>query len=155
MSESQTSDSDGFLSPELSASPDKNSDRFKPLMMKIQTNNVNKCVTTDGRKLHVNDIIWGKIQGFPWWPGRVMSITITKRDNGLIIAQLAHVAWFGSSTRSHMPCDEIFPFLEDFKVRYNKKKRGPYKLAIRQATMAARRTSGDGSLDTGIQHVDS
>ena len=112
-------------------------DTLRPLMMKIQSQSVSKCVMADDRTIHVEDIVWGKIQGFPWWPGRVMSIMVTQKDNGIIITQTAHVAWFGSSTMSHMQCSELYPFLEDFKLRYNKKKRGPYRSAIKQATLAA------------------
>lgn len=54
------------------------------------------------------DIVWGKVVGFPWWPGRVLSVTPTSR---------AHVAWFASTTSSLMPCDSLSPFLEDYKVK--------------------------------------
>lgn len=113
--------------------------RTHPLMMRIQTRNETKCETDDGRTLMVNDIVWGKIHGFPWWPGKIVSITISQRDNGTLISQTAHVSWYGSSTMSHMPCSELYPFLEDFKIRFNKKKRGPYKVAIKQATLAAQK----------------
>ena len=109
----------------------------KPLMMRIQTRTVTKCTLPDQRSLCAGDIVWGKIHGFPWWPGKIISITVSQRDNGVVIKQYAHVSWFGSSTMSHMPCSELFPFLDDFKLRYNKKKRGPYKQAIKQATLAA------------------
>ncbi|XP_033757788.1 PWWP domain-containing protein 2A-like [Pecten maximus] len=110
---------------------DTNIESLRPLMMKIQTHDVTKCVATDGRSIHVGDIVWGKIQGFPWWPGRVLSITVSQRDNGTMIRQLAHVSWFGSSTMSHIQCSDLYPFLEDFKLRFNRKKRGPYKMAIK------------------------
>ena len=111
--------------------------RTHPLMMRIQTRNVSRCEADDGRSLTVGDIVWGKIHGFPWWPGKIVSITISQRDSGIMISQTAHVSWYGSSTMSHMPCSELYPFLEDFKLRFNKKKRGPYKTAIKQATLAA------------------
>lgn len=62
-----------------------------------------------GRLLRVSpgDIVWGKVVGFPWWPGRVLSVTPTSR---------AHVAWYASTTSSQMPCDSLSPFLEDYKV---------------------------------------
>ncbi|XP_063621967.1 PWWP domain-containing protein 2A-like [Cydia splendana] len=75
------------------------------------------------------DIVWGKVVGFPWWPGRVLSVTPTAR---------AHVAWFASTTSSLMPCDSLSPFLEDFKMRFNKKKRGAYKEAVKMATIEAK-----------------
>ncbi|CAG9132646.1 unnamed protein product [Plutella xylostella] len=75
------------------------------------------------------DIVWGKVVGFPWWPGRVLSVSLESK---------AHVAWFASKTSSMIPCDSLSPFLEDYKVRFNKKKRGPYKEAVKQATIEAK-----------------
>ncbi|CAH2046638.1 unnamed protein product, partial [Iphiclides podalirius] len=91
----------------------------------------NTTESVGGRPLRVSpgDIVWGKVVGFPWWPGRVLSVTATSR---------AHVAWFASSTSSLIPCDSLSPFLEDYKIRFNKKKRGPYKEAVKQATIEAR-----------------
>lgn len=64
-----------------------------------------------GKLLRVSpgDIVWGKVVGFPWWPGRVLSVTPASR---------AHVAWYASTTSSLMPCDSLSPFLEDYKVCY-------------------------------------
>ena len=126
---------------------DENVEAFRPLMMKIQTNSVSKCVTSDGRKISIGDIVWGKIQGFPWWPGRVLSIAVSKRDNDIVFRQLAHVSWFGSSTMSNIQCSDLYPFLEDFKLRYKRKKRGPYKVAIKQATIAAQSSSNTHDID--------
>lgn len=85
-----------------------------------------------GKLLRVSpgDIVWGKVVGFPWWPGRVLSVTASSK---------AHVAWYASTTSSLMPCDSLSPFLEDYKIRFNKKKRGPYKEAVKQATIEAKR----------------
>lgn len=62
-----------------------------------------------GQLLRVSpgDIVWGKVVGFPWWPGRVLSVTPSSK---------AHVAWYASTTSSLMPCDSLSPFLEDYKV---------------------------------------
>uniref|UniRef100_A0A2R5LLP9 PWWP domain-containing protein n=2 Tax=Ornithodoros turicata TaxID=34597 RepID=A0A2R5LLP9_9ACAR len=121
--------------------PARDGDRMKPLMMRISTHTVKRCTLETGREMAVGDIVWGKIHGFPWWPGKVLALTISQRDNGVTINQQAHVAWFGSSTSSYMPCHQLTPFLDDFKVRYNKKKRGPYKEAIRQATLEAQQVA--------------
>lgn len=32
---------------------------------------VASCDTGDGRIMEVGDVVWGKIHGFPWWPGKV------------------------------------------------------------------------------------
>ncbi|XP_075532789.1 uncharacterized protein LOC142566000 [Dermacentor variabilis] len=117
--------------------PLREMDKVKPLMMRISTHNVKRCTLDGGREMAVGDIVWGKIHGFPWWPGKVLALSVSQRDNGAAINQQAHVAWFGSSTSSYMPCHQLSPFLDDFKARYNKKKRGPYKEAIRQATLEA------------------
>lgn len=53
------------------------------------------------------DVVWGKVIGFPWWPGRVLSMTATTR---------AHVAWYASTTSSQIPCNSLSPFLDDYKV---------------------------------------
>ncbi|CAH0683291.1 unnamed protein product [Spodoptera exigua] len=58
-------------------------------------------------RVSVGDIVWGKVVGFPWWPGKVLNVTPSSR---------AHVAWYASTTSSLMPCDSLSPFLEDFKV---------------------------------------
>lgn len=82
-----------------------------PVMMRITAQAVTSGLSADGRRLGVGDVVWGKIHGFPWWPGKVLSIT----DTGSTGPQ-AHVAWYGSSTSSLMPCDQLSPFLENFKV---------------------------------------
>ncbi|GAB6030608.1 hypothetical protein CHUAL_007469 [Chamberlinius hualienensis] len=128
------------------------SDReIRPLMMRIVSHVVNKCTLEDGRAMSVGDVVWGKIHGFPWWPGKVLSITVSQRDNGILINQQAHVAWFGSSTSSCMPCRHLVPFLEDFQTRYNKKKRGPYKEAIKQAIRAAQVNANGDICDLSVQ----
>lgn len=140
--------SDGSLSEENESPPHgEGMEVIRPLMMRIQTRDVSKCIANDGRYIHVGDIVWGKIQGFPWWPGRVLTISVSQRDNGLVITQVAQVSWFGSSTMSHMQCTELQPFLEDFNLRYNRKKRGAYKMAIKQATVAAQSLHGTNSID--------
>ncbi|XP_012281605.1 PWWP domain-containing protein 2A [Orussus abietinus] len=109
-----------------------------PLVMRLAATPVPHCLTANGRRMDVGDVVWGKIHGFPWWPGKVLSITVSCKEDGSSAGPQAHVAWYGSSTSSLMSCDQLSPFLETFKTRYNKKKRGPYKEAIRQAQNEAR-----------------
>lgn len=109
-----------------------------PLVMRLAATPVPHCLTANGRRMDVGDVVWGKIHGFPWWPGKVLSITVSCKEDGTSSGPQAHVAWYGSSTSSLMSCDQLSPFLETFKTRYNKKKRGPYKEAIRQAQTEAR-----------------
>ena len=111
---------------------------LRPLMMRIHTRTVATGTTANGQPLTAGDVVWGKIHGFPWWPGRVGAMTESRTDGGAVVARLAHISWFGSSTVSHMPCAQLCPFLEDFALRYNRKKRGAYKRAIKQATLFVR-----------------
>ncbi|KAK6639281.1 hypothetical protein RUM43_007553 [Polyplax serrata] len=141
------SSSSGSKSPSNSDASDDHSDTVpdfpgNPLMVRIPAQTINSCQMSDGRSMAVGDVVWGKIHGFPWWPGKVLSITKSLKDDGLCTTPQAHVAWYGSSTSSLMSCDQLNPFLETFQIRYNKKKRGPYKEAIRQATTEAKRGEG-------------
>ncbi|XP_018328378.1 PWWP domain-containing protein 2A-like [Agrilus planipennis] len=104
-----------------------------PLILRMNSQTVTSALGADGVRLAVGDVVWGKIHGFPWWPGKVLTITASSQQ-----VPQAHVAWYGSSTSSLIQCDQLSPYLENFKIRYNKKKRGPYKEAIRQATTEAK-----------------
>ncbi|XP_043191552.1 PWWP domain-containing protein 2B-like isoform X2 [Amphibalanus amphitrite] len=95
---------------------------------------VSSCQLPDGRRLSLNDVIWGKVHGFPWWPGKVMCI-----NDGGPAFQEAYVSWYGSTTSSLMPCSQLLPFLDTFESRVNRKRRGPYREAVRQATLEAER----------------
>ncbi|EFN89370.1 PWWP domain-containing protein 2B [Harpegnathos saltator] len=123
--------------PEVETAPDF-PPQSHPLVMRLAATPVAHCLTANGRRMDVGDVVWGKIHGFPWWPGKVLSITVSCKEDGTSSGPQAHVAWYGSSTSSLMSCDQLSPFLETFKTRYNKKKRGPYKEAIRQAQNEAR-----------------
>ncbi|OQR67411.1 hypothetical protein BIW11_02201 [Tropilaelaps mercedesae] len=98
--------------------------------------------------LRKGDIVWGKVMGFPWWPGRILSLgaedetpSAAESSNTALQNGEAHVAWFGSSTSSRILTSSLAPFLRDFKLRYNRRKRGPYKEAIRQASQEAKARS--------------
>ncbi|KAJ8941306.1 hypothetical protein NQ318_017846 [Aromia moschata] len=104
-----------------------------PLMLRINAQTMSSAVGADGVRLLVGDVVWGKIHGFPWWPGKILTMTSCGAQG-----PQAHVAWYGSSTSSLMQCDQLSHYLDNFKVRYNKKKKGPYKEAIKQATTEAR-----------------
>lgn len=98
-----------------------------------------KCVGTDGRCMCVGDIVWAKIAGFPWWPARVLSLTVCRSgDGGGVVKQEARVAWFGSRTTSLLPLSHTSPFLETFQTRFDRKRKGPYRRAIAEAANAAK-----------------
>ena len=82
---------------------------------------VSKCVSTyessGGKHISVGDVIWGKIIGFPWWPGRVCAITVNENKDGVIMDYIADIDWYCSPTKSNLPCASIHPFLEDYEKR--------------------------------------
>ncbi|KAK7110964.1 hypothetical protein V1264_014753 [Littorina saxatilis] len=135
----------GFVpTPGMLGSGSRSEDISRMPMMKIHSQNLSSCMTGEGREIRVGDVQWGKVQGFPWWPCRIMTIKMTHRDHreqDLIVTQVCHVSWFGSSTVSDLPPSELRPFREEFMRRHNKKKRGPYQVAVQQAMMATELTT--------------
>ncbi|KAE8613790.1 hypothetical protein XENTR_v10007872 [Xenopus tropicalis] len=108
------------------------------LKIKMFSKNVSKCVTPDGRTICVGDIVWAKIYGFPWWPARILAITVSRKDTGLLVRQEARISWFGSPTTSFLALSQLTPFLENFQSRFNKKRKGLYRKAITEAAKAAK-----------------
>lgn len=82
---------------------------------------ISKCVSTyessSGKHISVGDVIWGKIIGFPWWPGRVCAITANENKDGVIMDYIADIDWYCSPTKSNLPCSSIHPFLEEYEKR--------------------------------------
>nr|XP_054766599.1 PWWP domain-containing protein 2A-like isoform X1 [Lytechinus pictus]XP_054766601.1 PWWP domain-containing protein 2A-like isoform X1 [Lytechinus pictus] len=109
----------------------------------IHKKNVTKSIMPCGRTVCVGDIIWGKITGFPWWPGRIVQIIVTRSNEGSITLQEAQITWFASRSISFMPLTKLPPFLGEFKKYYDKKRKGLYKEAITQATKAAEALSSE------------
>ncbi|XP_060942386.1 PWWP domain-containing protein 2A [Limanda limanda] len=105
----------------------------------VFSKSVSRCPLPDGRTVCVGDIVWAKIYGFPWWPARVLGITVVRRgDTGLAVRQEARVSWFGSPTTSFLPLAQLSPFLETFQSRFDRKRKGPYRRAIAEAASAAK-----------------
>ncbi|ELW65825.1 PWWP domain-containing protein 2A, partial [Tupaia chinensis] len=124
--------------PSTSSSSKEEKRLSHSLQTKVFSKNVSKCVTPDGRTICVGDIVWAKIYGFPWWPARILTITVSQKDDGLLVGQEAHISWFGSPTTSCFALSQLFPFLENFQSRFNKKRKGLYRKAITEAAKAAR-----------------
>ncbi|XP_056586558.1 PWWP domain-containing protein 2A [Triplophysa dalaica] len=131
----------GTSSAFASASPSAPKDdkkRSKSHKATVFSKNVSKCVVLDGRTICVGDIVWAKILGFPWWPARILAITVSRKDNGLLVRQEARVSWFGSPTTSFLAITQLAPFLENFQSRFDKKRKGLYRKAITEAAKAAK-----------------
>ena len=86
----------------------------------------------------VGDIVWGKVHGHPWWPGKVLAISgIRNEDSRNPWDRDAHVSWFGSNTSSIMCLHGLQLFLPNFSKRHKRRKKGFYRVAVRQAQEAA------------------
>lgn len=85
----------------------------------------------------VGDIVWGKVHGHPWWPGKVLAISgIRSEESSNPWDRDAHVSWFGSNTSSIMRLHCLQLFAPNFSKRHKRRKKGCYRLAIRQAKEA-------------------
>ncbi|KAM5271864.1 PWWP domain-containing protein 2B [Ctenodactylus gundi] len=141
LDESRSSGSEAAASPDAGAtgpSCPAAGRTVPPLTVRLHTHSVSKCVTDDGRTVAVGDVVWGKIHGFPWWPARVLDISLGQKGDGEPSWQEAKVSWFGSPTTSFLSISKLAPFSEFFKLRFNRKKRGMYRRAITEAANAAR-----------------
>uniref|UniRef100_W5MT29 PWWP domain containing 2A n=1 Tax=Lepisosteus oculatus TaxID=7918 RepID=W5MT29_LEPOC len=124
--------------PSTSSASKEDKKLSNSLKATVFSKNVSKCVTPDGRTICVGDIVWAKIYGFPWWPARILAITVSRKDNGLLVRQEARISWFGSPTTSFLALSQLSPFLENFQSRFNKKRKGLYRKAITEAAKAAK-----------------
>ncbi|XP_066573182.1 PWWP domain-containing protein 2A [Amia ocellicauda] len=133
-----SSSSSSSSSSTMAASSKDDKKLSKSLKGTVFSKNVSKCVTPDGRTICVGDIVWAKIYGFPWWPARILAITVSRKDSGLLVRQEARISWFGSPTTSFLALSQLSPFLENFQSRFNKKRKGLYRKAITEAAKAAK-----------------
>jgi hypothetical protein len=88
-------------------------------------------------KLPVNWMVWGKIPGYDWWPGYILSYEKGKPDVELededIIGNnevVAMIKWFGDNQLSQVPCHKIHSFGEFIDYFIPTKLKGLYKKAV-------------------------
>uniref|UniRef100_A0A8C2CC49 DNA (cytosine-5-)-methyltransferase n=1 Tax=Cyprinus carpio TaxID=7962 RepID=A0A8C2CC49_CYPCA len=51
------------------------------------------CILQDGRGFGIGELVWGKLRGFSWWPGRIVSWLMTGRSRAA--EGTRWVMWFG------------------------------------------------------------
>jgi hypothetical protein len=101
-----------------------------PVSKAKKTSNNVTCIPE--KQVSVGNIVWGKVHGHPWWPGRVLAVS-GNFGEGSETTNHAHVTWFGSNTSSIMPVNELQHFVANFSRRHKKAKRGGYRKAVKQA----------------------
>lgn len=103
---------------------------------------VDSAQLKDGHTMCSGDVVWGKAEGNPWWPGKILNLMMIEecpeKEEG---NAHAHISWYTSSTTTTIPCTEVRPFLEFYEAQYNKRKKGNYKEAVKLATEDARQAS--------------
>uniref|UniRef100_A0A8C4QKZ0 DNA (cytosine-5-)-methyltransferase n=1 Tax=Eptatretus burgeri TaxID=7764 RepID=A0A8C4QKZ0_EPTBU len=114
----------------------------------IQTNCTNVTCLADstshavlvqeGEGVGIGELVWGKIRGYGWWPGRIVS----QLETGKAMAISGHrwIRWFGDSKFSQVQLDKLRPlgeFTEHFHwPTYNK--RVAYRRAVFEALKVGR-----------------
>ncbi|XP_055329376.1 PWWP domain-containing protein 2A-like [Paramacrobiotus metropolitanus] len=118
---------------------------------------VDSCVTKDGRTFNVGDVVWGKLTGYPWWPGKINHIVVCDdpmlqntassaaltdpRSPPVLQYQEAQIEWYGQkSSISYIEVMQLSHYVEDYQKKYKPKERaGGYPEAIKAANAAANR----------------
>lgn len=93
------------------------------------------------QEMRVGDVVWGKVHGHPWWPGRILGILCHASESE---AGFVKVAWYGSTTTSEISCSFLVTFQENFKQLFKKQKHGAYRRAVREAQQDLEDMSLDG-----------
>ena len=91
------------------------------------------------------EIVWVKIQGYSWWPGRITQIklkfNIRKNRSGKIILQyekepLFYITFFPNDSKGKVRSKNIKKFIEQYKQRSKETKKKKLKKVIDAATKA-------------------
>ena len=91
------------------------------------------------------EIVWVKIQGYSWWPGRItqikLKLNIRKNRSGKITLQyekepLFYITFFPNDSKGKVRSKNIKKFIEQYKQRSKETKKKKLKKAIDAATKA-------------------
>ena len=77
-------------------------------------------------KLREGDIVWAKITGYPWWPGRI--IAYNADDDDVPIA----INFLGDKSHAYLTPDKVINYKENY-AKYSKTKNKELLRAIRCA----------------------
>ncbi|KAK3563061.1 hypothetical protein QTP86_015863, partial [Hemibagrus guttatus] len=96
----------------------------------------------DGRGFGIGELVWGKLRGFSWWPGRIVSWCMTGRSRAA--EGTRWVMWFGDGKFSVVCVEKLLPlssFCNAFhQPTYNKQPM--YKKAIYEVLQVASSRAG-------------
>ncbi|XP_016353374.1 DNA (cytosine-5)-methyltransferase 3A-like isoform X4 [Sinocyclocheilus anshuiensis] len=96
----------------------------------------------DGRGFGIGELVWGKLRGFSWWPGRIVSWWMTSRSRAA--EGTRWVMWFGDGKFSVVCVEKLLPlstFCTSFhQPTYNKQPM--YRKAIYEVLQTASMRAG-------------
>lgn len=96
----------------------------------------------DGRGFGIGELVWGKLRGFSWWPGRIVSWWMTGRSRAA--EGTRWVMWFGDGKFSVVCVEKLLPlstFCTSFhQPTYNKQPM--YRKAIYEVLQTASTRAG-------------
>ncbi|XP_070776521.1 DNA (cytosine-5)-methyltransferase 3A isoform X2 [Enoplosus armatus] len=96
----------------------------------------------DGRGFGIGELVWGKLRGFSWWPGRIVSWWMTGRSRAA--EGTRWVMWFGDGKFSVVCVEKLMP-LSSFNNAFHQttyNKQPMYKKAIYEVLQAASTRAG-------------
>uniref|UniRef100_A0A8C4NTP4 DNA (cytosine-5-)-methyltransferase n=1 Tax=Dicentrarchus labrax TaxID=13489 RepID=A0A8C4NTP4_DICLA len=96
----------------------------------------------DGRGFGIGELVWGKLRGFSWWPGRIVSWLKTGRSRAA--EGTRWVMWFGDGKFSVVCVEKLLP-LSSFNNAFHQptyNKQPMYKKAIYEVLQAASSRAG-------------
>ncbi|XP_055721338.1 DNA (cytosine-5)-methyltransferase 3A-like isoform X2 [Salvelinus fontinalis] len=96
----------------------------------------------DGRDFGIGELVWGKLRGFSWWPGRIVSWWMTGRSRAA--EGTRWVMWFGDGKFSVVCVEKLLPF-SSFSNAFHQPtfiKQPMYKKAIYEVLQMASTRAG-------------
>ena len=102
------------------------------------------------------EIVWAKIQGYSWWPGRItqikLKLNIKKNNSGKISLQyekepLFYITFFPNDSKGRVRVKNIKKFIDKYKQRSKETKKKKLKKAIDIATKTYLEENPDLSFD--------
>ncbi|XP_072107472.1 DNA (cytosine-5)-methyltransferase 3A isoform X10 [Mobula birostris] len=96
----------------------------------------------DGRGFGIGELVWGKLRGFSWWPGRIVSWWMTGRSRAA--EGTRWVMWFGDGKFSVVCVEKLMP-LNTFSTAFHQptySKQPMYRKAIFEVLQVASNRAG-------------
>nr|XP_020463587.1 DNA (cytosine-5)-methyltransferase 3A isoform X3 [Monopterus albus] len=96
----------------------------------------------DSRGFGIGELVWGKLRGFSWWPGRIVSWWVTGRSRAA--EGTRWVMWFGDGKFSVVCVEKLMP-LSSFNNAFHQptyNKQPMYKKAIYEVLQVASSRAG-------------